>query len=49
MKKTVGYAATVFALITAVVAFSSDAVWAGVLAVLTAALAGYATIASNPK
>jgi len=49
MKKPYGYAATVFALITAVVAFSAGSTWAGALEVLTGALAAVATIGGERR
>ncbi|MFG6277943.1 hypothetical protein [Microbacterium sp. 5K110] len=44
MTKAIEYAAIVVALIAATLAFIAEAVWAGSLAVLAAALTGYATI-----
>ncbi|WP_424711142.1 hypothetical protein [Microbacterium sp. SLBN-111] len=49
MKKPYGYAATVLAFVTAVVALSVGSTWAGAFAVLTGALAAYATIGGERR
>ncbi|MEO2133399.1 hypothetical protein [Microbacterium sp.] len=47
MTKAIGYSAAVVALGAAALAFIAGAVWAGSLAVLAAALIGYAAVSAK--